>query len=71
MLDATLWGDAGAVAAKPPSRGPGNRPNKDPPIVDDDDDVSVLPGGTEMPSLESAVVPKLSSTSFRRGSYKK
>lgn len=69
MLDATFCGDAGAVAAKPCSRGPGNLPNNDPPVAADD--VSVLPGGTAVPSLESAVVPKFSSTSLLRGCYKK
>lgn len=61
MLDATLWGEAGAVAARPSSRGPGNFPNNDPPRADDE--VSVLPVGTAVLSLESAVVPKFSSTS--------
>ena len=62
MLDATLWGEAGAVAARPSSRGPGNFPNNDPPRADDED--SVLPVGTVVLSLESAVVPKFSSTSW-------
>ena len=60
MLDATLCGEAGAVAANPSRRGPGSLPNSDPPIVEDDP--SSLPGGTLDPSLESAVVPRLSST---------
>lgn len=67
MLDATFCGDPGAVAAKLCNRGPGNFPNNDPPSADDD--VSVLPGGTAVPSLESAVVPKFSSTSLLRGPY--
>jgi hypothetical protein len=69
MLDATFCGDAGAVEAKPCSKGPGNFPNNDPPSADDD--VSVLPGGTAVPSLESAVVPKFFSTSLLRGPYQK
>jgi hypothetical protein len=69
MLDATLWGEAGAVAARPSSRGPGNLPNKDAPVAVDD--VSVLPVGTAVLSLESAVVPKFSSTFLSRLSYKK
>lgn len=62
MLDATLWGEAGAVAARPSNRGPGNFPNNDPPRADDE--LSVLPVGTVVLSLESAVVPKFSSTSL-------
>jgi hypothetical protein len=69
MLDATLWGDAGAVAAKPSSRGPGNLPNNDPPIAD----VSVLPVGTAVSSLESAVVLTflnfLTETILRRSQF--
>lgn len=57
MLEATLCGDAGAVAAKPSSRGPGNLPSNDPPTADD---VSVLPAGTAVSPLLSAVVPKFS-----------
>jgi hypothetical protein len=64
MLDATLWGEDGAVAANPSNRGPGNFPNNDPPRADDD--VSVLPVGTAVLSLESAVVPKFSSTFLNR-----
>lgn len=64
MLDATLCGEAGVVAASPSSRGPGNLPNNDPPSAADD--VSVLPVGKTVLSLESAVVLKFPSTFLSR-----
>ena len=64
MLDATFCGEAGDVAARPSNRGPGNLPNSDPPSAADD--VSVLPVGTAVLSLESAVIPKFSSTFLSR-----